>query len=171
VGRSQQGNNNAYCQDNPISWFDWTLVERQSDLLRFTRELIAYRQRRDVVVDQLPLSLAELLRRCALEWHGVEPHKPDWGPDSHSLAFTHTSTEHRFQMHVMVNAWWQPLRFVLPPTGLADGCWHRWIDTAQPSPDDIVAWGEAPLLPDHAYQVQARSVVVLLVRAGAVDTP
>ncbi len=170
VGRSQQGNNNAYCQDNPISWFDWTLVERHADLLRFTRELIAYRQRRDVVVDHTSLPLAELLRRCAVEWHGVEPFQPDWGPDSHSLALSYTSSEHRFRMHVMVNAWWQPLRFTLPPTGLADGRWHRWIDTALPSPDDIVAWGEAPPLPDHSYRVQARSVVVLLVRQRDVES-
>jgi isoamylase len=167
VGRSQSGNNNAYCQDNPTSWFDWTLVERQADLLRFTRELIAFRQRRDVVVDHDALSLADLLRRCAVEWHGVEPGQPDWGPDSHSFALSYTSAEHRFRMHVMVNAWWQPLRFTLPPTGLADGRWHRWIDTALPSPDDIAAWTQVPPLPDHAYQVQPRSVVALVVRAGA----
>ncbi|MCH9713289.1 MAG: isoamylase [Cyanobacteria bacterium] len=166
VGRSQSGNNNAYCQDNPTSWFDWTLVERQADLLRFTRELIAFRQRRDVVVDHDALSLADLLRRCAVEWHGVEPGQPDWGPDSHSLALSYTSAEHRFRMHVMVNAWWQPLRFTLPPTGLADGRWHRWIDTALPSPDDIATWAEVPPLPDHAYLVQPRSVVALVVRAG-----
>ncbi len=166
VGRSQSGNNNAYCQDNPTSWFDWTLVERQADLLRFTRELIAFRQRRDVVVDHDALSLADLLRRCAVEWHGVEPSQPDWGPDSHSFALSYTSAEHRFRMHVMVNAWWQPLRFTLPPTGLADGRWHRWIDTALPSPDDIATWAEVPPLPDHAYLVQPRSVVALVVRAG-----
>jgi len=67
---------------------------------------------------------------------------------------------------VMVKAWWQPLRFTLPPTGLADGRWHRWIDTACPSPGDIVPWAVAPALPDHAYRVQARSVVVLMVLVG-----
>ncbi|QVL53775.1 MAG: glycogen-debranching protein [Cyanobium sp. M30B3] len=166
VGRSQRGNNNAYCQDNPLSWFDWTLVERQADLLRFTRTLNAFRQRRDVVLDHDNLSLAELLHRCALEWHGVEPFQPDWGPDSHSLAVGYTSVGHRFRLHLMVNAWWQPLRFALPSTGLADGRWHRWIDTALPSPDDIVAWGDTPPLADHAYAVQPRSVVALLGRVA-----
>lgn len=166
VARSQRGNNNAYCQDNPISWFDWALVERRADLLRFTRELIAYRHRRDVVVDHSHLSLTELLRRCAIEWHGVEPFKPDWGPDSHSLALCYTSTDHRFRLHLLVNAWWQPLRFLLPPTTLPDGRWHRWIDTALPSPEDIVDWGAAPPLAEAAYEVQPRSVVVLLVRAS-----
>jgi isoamylase len=169
VGRSQRGNNNAYCQDNPISWFPWGEVERQADLLRFTRELIAFRQRRDVVVDHDNLSLADLLQRCALEWHGVEPGKPDWSPDSHSLALSYTSAEHRFRMLVMVNAWWQPLQFALPVTGLADGRWHRWIDTALPSPSDIVAWDEVAALPEPSYCVQSRSLVALLVRCGEVS--
>jgi isoamylase len=173
VGRSQRGNNNAYCQDNPLSWFDWTLVERQADLLRFTRCLIAFRQRRDVVLHHDDLPLTELLRRCAVEWHGVEPHRPDWGPDSHSLAFSYTSAEHRFRLHLMVNAWWQPLRFALPATGVVDGHWHRWIDTALPSPQDIVAWEDAPPLSELAYRVQPRSVVALLVGAapGVLSAP
>jgi hypothetical protein len=56
-------------------------------------------------------------------------------------------------MLVMVNAWWQPLQFALPVTGLADGRWHRWIDTALPSPSDIVAWDEVtpPLAGADAY--------------------
>jgi len=162
VGRSQRGNNNAYCQDNSISWFDWGLLERRADLLRFTRELIAYRQRRDVVIHHDNLSLVELLRRCAVEWHGVEPYRPDWSPDSHSLALSYFSAEHRFRLHLLVNAWWEPLRFTLPPTGQADGRWHRWIDTALPAPDDIVPWSQAPVLAECGYRVQPRSVVVLL---------
>ncbi|MFM7550725.1 MAG: glycogen debranching protein [Cyanobacteriota bacterium] len=170
VARSQRGNNNAYGQDNPISWFDWTLVQTNADLLRFVRELIAQRQHRDLVAEPRPLTLVELLQRCSIQWHGVLPFQPDWSSDSHSLACTLTSVNHRFRLHLMVNAWWQPLRFLLPPTTSADGDapfgaepWHRWIDTAMASPDDIVAWAEAPPLPDHAYEVQARSLVVLLV--------
>ncbi len=170
VGRSQRGNNNAYCQDNPLSWFDWTLVESNADLLRFVRELIAHRQRRDVVVDHLPLSLAEMLQRRRIEWHGVQPFQPDWGHDSHSLAFTVTSVEHRFRIHLIVNAWWEPLTFELPPTAIVDpepiftgDCWHRWIDTARSSPEDIVTWEEAVPLAEPTYTVQPRSLVALVV--------
>ena len=170
VARSQQGNNNAYCQDNPLSWFDWTLVESNAGLLRFTRELIAHRQSRDVVVDQLPLTLAELLQRRSIQWHGVQPFQPDWSPSSHSLAFSLTCAEHRFRLHLMVNAWWEPLAFALPPT--ASGAdnpsfgaepWHRWIDTALPSPNDIVPWAEAVPLPEPRYTLQPRSVVAVVV--------
>ena len=170
VARSQRGNNNAYCQDNALSWFDWGLVDTNQDLLRFVRELVAHRQRRDVVVDRVNLPLAELLQRRSIQWHGVQPFQPDWGPDSHSLAYTLTSAEHRFRLHLMVNAWWEPLTFVLPPTALGDPepafdgeAWHRWIDTALPSPQDIVPWAEAPLHPQPDYTVQPRSVVALVV--------
>ncbi|MFM7586507.1 MAG: glycogen debranching enzyme, partial [Bacteroidota bacterium] len=155
VARSQQGNNNAYCQDNPLSWFDWSLVEANADLLRFVRELLAQRQRRDVVVDHLSLTLAELLQRRSIQWHGVLPFQPDWSENSHSLAFTLTSAAHRFRLHLIVNAWWEPLEFALPPTAIAaddtafaDGPWHRWMDTALASPNDIVPWAEAVPLPE-----------------------
>jgi isoamylase len=171
LGRSQQGNNNVYAQDNPISWLDWSLLERNADLHRFVRELLAYRQHRDVVIHAHNLSLSELGRRHHVTWHGVEPDRPDWSECSRSFAVTITSVGERFRWHLMVNAWWQPLHFTLPPTGLADGRWHRWIDTALPSPDHIVGWEEAPPLPDQAYRVLARSVVVLLVRAGVRETP
>ena len=170
VARSQQGNNNAYCQDNPLSWFDWGLVETNAPLLRFARELIAHRQVRDVVVDRLPLSLAELLQRRSIQWHGVQPFQPDWSPDSRSLAYTLTSAEHRFRLHLMVNAWWQALEFTLPPTALADDDpafaadpWHRWIDTALASPSDIVPWAQAVPVAEARYTVQPRSVVALVV--------
>lgn len=170
VARSQQGNNNAYCQDGPLSWFNWQQLDTHADLLRFTRELIAQRQRRDVVVDQLPLSLAELLRGCSIEWHGVEPFQPDWGAESRSLAFTTTSLQHRFRLHLIANAWWQELVFTLPPTsgedadaGWSGEPWHRWIDTALPSPNDIVPWEQAPPLAEPTVVVQPRSVVALVV--------
>src|SRR6187200_409466 len=52
VRRTQHGNNNAYCHDSEISWFDWTLLERHADVHRFAKELIAFRQRRDVVIEE-----------------------------------------------------------------------------------------------------------------------
>jgi glycogen operon protein len=150
-------------------------VEAEDDLLRFTRALIAFRQRRDEVVEGLPLSLAELLRRRSIQWHGVQPFQPDWGPESRSLALTLTSVDHRFRLHLIVNAWWQELVFTLPPTALSQGDdsvtgepWHRWIDTALASPDDIVSWRQAPPVDEPTYKLQPRSVVALVVgHAGA----
>ena len=88
VRRTQQGNNNAYCQDSEISWFDWSLLERHADIHRFVKALNAFRQRRDVVAEEGKLSLNQLLQRAQIEWHGVALNRPDWSEHSHSLAFT-----------------------------------------------------------------------------------
>ena len=161
VRRTQQGNNNAYCQDGPISWFDWTLFDRHADLHRFVKTLTAFRQRRDVV-KEAGMSLNELLRRAPIEWHGVALNRPDWGDHSHSLAFTLRSLRARFLLHVMLNAYWEPLTFQLPVLPAdSQHPWRRCIDTALASPDDIALWETAPAVEAAAYVAQARSVVLL----------
>jgi glycogen operon protein len=164
LGRSQQGNNNAYCQDSPISWMDWSLLEVNAELKRFVQLLIAYRLSRDVVVDRQVLSLIENLDRTEMSWHGIEPNQPDWGDDSHAFAVTVSSVSRRFRLHAMVNAWWQPLCFRLPPADGLEACWCRWIDTARPSPEDILAWPDLTPFEESQCTVEARSLVVLVKR-------
>jgi glycogen operon protein len=160
--RTQHGNNNAYCQDNEISWLDWSLLERHADVHRFVRELTAFRQRRDVVAHGTTLTLNELLRRARIEWHGVTLHQPDWGPHSHALAFSLESMRGRFLLHVLLNAYWEPLTFALPPVpSMNPYLWRRCIDTALPSPDDICVWEAAPAITQASYVAQPRSVAVL----------
>ena len=163
VRRTQRGNNNAYCQDNELSWFDWTLLDRHHGLHRFVRSLIGFRKTRDVVVGRVRLSLNDLLRQARIEWHGVELGKPDLSDQSHSLAFCLTSLSGRFNLHGMFNAYWEPLRFQLPPASAGHPRdWRRWIDTSLPSPDDIVDWEEAPAVRGGTYLVQPRSIVCLV---------
>ena len=163
VRRTQQGNNNGYCDDTEINWFNWRLLERHSDIHRFVKLLTAFRQRRDVVVEGTALTLNQLLHRAHIEWHGVELNRPDWGEHSHSLAFALQSLRGRFRLHGMLNAHWEPLTFELPalPTD-APQHWRRCIDTALTSPDDIYLWQQAPTVREATYVVQPRSVVVLV---------
>jgi glycogen operon protein len=163
VRRTQLGNNNAYCQDNEISWLDWTLLERHPDLHRFVKALIRFRQRRDVVLGRMRLSLNELLSQSRIDWHGVELDRPDWSSSSHSIALCLTTLGGRLRLHGMLNAYWEPLRFQLPGASLVTaGAWRRWIDTSLPSPDDIVDWEHAPELADASYLVQPRSIAFLV---------
>jgi glycogen operon protein len=162
VRHTQHGNNNAYCQDSEISWLDWTRLERHADVHRFVKALNAFRQRNDVVGDDFALSLTDMLTRANIVWHGVSLHRPDWGEHSRSLALTVRSLRARLEFHVMLNAFWEPLAFELPPVAMEDGTpWRRWIDTARPSPEDITAWVTAPLVTETTYRVQPRSVVVV----------
>lgn len=163
VRRTQRGNNNAYCQDNEISWFDWNLHKRHADIHRFVRMMIAFRARRDVVIENSRLTLNQLLGQARLQWHGVNLERPDWSDDSHSIALTVSSLRGRFTLHAMLNAYWEPLTFELPPTGeQGSGRWRRWIDTFLSSPEDISDWGEAAIVSEPTYVVEPRSLVLLV---------
>ena len=69
--RTQLGNNNGYCQDRALNWLDWTLVERQTALRRFVRELIALRLRRELSAGEHGLTLNQILPQARVQWHGV----------------------------------------------------------------------------------------------------
>ena len=168
VRRTQRGNNNAYCQDNELSWFDWTLLKKHADIHRFAKLMVSLRGRRDMAKEDLGLSLNQLLRQAQIAWHGVKLNQPDWGPDARSLAFTMRSLRGRFLLHGILNAYWEPLDFDLPPvTEGPDRQWRRCIDTALDSPQDICEPAESPAVREATYLAQPRSIVILLARIGA----
>jgi isoamylase len=165
VRRTQRGNNNAYCQDNEIGWFDWALVERHRDIHRFVKSLIALRQGRDLPDRQL--SLETLLQVSQVQWHGVTLDCPDWSDGSHSLAMTLRSPGGRYLIHCLLNAYWEPLSFELPRVnGIDSQLWRRCVDTSLPAPDDCQSWSTAPLVAEPAYKADARSIVVLVRSSG-----
>jgi glycogen operon protein len=171
VRRTQQGNNNAYCQDSEINWFDWSLLERHADVHRFVQALNAFRQRRDVVAETGKLSLNQLLQRAKIDWHGVRLNQPDWSEHSHAIALTLQSLHARVQFHGMFNAYWEPLTFELPPVpGDGRERWRRCIDTSLPSPDDISPLVQAPSVAQATYVVQPRTVVLLVLPLQAAAT-
>ncbi len=172
VRRTQSGNNNAYCQDNEISWFDWTLLERHQDLHRFVRTLVHQRLMLGKDLGIEGVSLIELLRSAEIEPHGVWLHEPDLNPWSHSLAVTVRPRLRPVSFHVMFNAYWQRLTFDLPrPEPGVHGCWRRWIDTYRDAPDDVCDGHLAPAVESPSYAVEARSLVVLFALAGDVPLP
>jgi glycogen operon protein len=169
VRRTQNGNNNAYCHDSELTWFDWSLLERHAEVYRFVKTLNEFRQRRDVVLGRAALSLNELLRQARIEWHGVALNRPDWSEHSHSLAFTLRSLRGRFLFHGMLNAYWEPLTFELPKRPPeSQHAWRRCIDTALSPPDDICHWDTAPVVSQGTYLAQPRSIVLL---ALALEAP
>jgi glycogen operon protein len=161
VGRSQGGNNNAYCQDNALSWFDWGQLEATTDLCRFVRELINYRKGRDVVIGHDELTLTDLIADELITWHGVKLNHPDWGQDSHSFAVTMTNASRRSRLHLMANAWWEPLVFEVPPANAGEKPWRNWIDTAKASPLDILSADDLAPSAELECRVHPRSIQVL----------
>jgi isoamylase len=159
--RTQRGNNNAYCRDDETSWLDWRLLDRHADVHRFVKMLCAQRVQRDVEPEQQRMSLNQLLRQGTITWHGVRLGQPDWAASSHSLAATVELRHERLLVHIVLNAWWEPLTFELPHADARGGPWRRWVDTSRPAPEDIVRRHEAPEIGDDRYPVAPRSVVAL----------
>ena len=161
--RTQQGNNNAYCQDNEISWFDWSLVDKHRDVHQFVKHLIRVYVGRMLPKETFAMSLDEVLRRAEIQWHGVHLNRPDWGDDSHSLACTVRGLNGKFLIHLMLNAYWEALEFELPKAGEnAGSVWHRLIDTSLDSPEDIREWRSAPVIAASTYLLKPRAVVALI---------
>jgi len=163
VRRTQRGNNNAYCQDNEISWFDWDLVQRNHDIFRFFKEMIAFRGRHPIV-HRPRYFTGEANERGLLDiaWHGCKLNSPGWSdPRSSVLAFTMGGFDNEADLHVMLNMSGQDLDFEVPP--VLGRPWWRAVDTSLPSPQDIAQPGdEIEIKPDVSYRVNARSVVVLI---------
>jgi glycogen operon protein len=170
VRRTQRGNNNAYCQDNETSWFDWMLLTKRADVLRFVTLLNARRVLRDAEGERQRVPLNQLIRQADISWHGVRLDEPDWSRSSHSIAFTAKAARAGVSYHVILNAYWDPLEFELP--AIAPGVrepWRRWIDTSLDAPHDIAEWAHAASLSGPHYRAAARSVVVLFASSGRRD--
>jgi isoamylase len=166
IGRTQRGNNNAYCQDNEIAWFDW--AQQDPRLLDFTRRLIAFRLAHPVFRRRRFLAGAEA---AELRWFtpaGDEMTAADWSdPNALALALYLDGSDDPDQAAdgtflldddflVLVNAWWEPLDFVLPPTR-ADASWRAEIDTYDPASPAATASHRA----GDRVTVRPRSIVVL----------
>jgi len=164
VRRSQRGNNNAYCQDNEISWMDWGQVEREKDLLRFVQNLIGLNLANGLFHDRVYWNAPDNVH-TTISWHGIAIGKPDWGYNSHTLAYTLHQHRYDFQLHVMINAFWEPLTFELPPLPKEDmKNWHCIINTALESPNDFFSPPEAPPIGQFQVLLKERSVLVAIAR-------
>ena len=161
VRRTQFGNNNAYCQDNETSWFDWRLLAKHADVHRFVTLLNARRGLRNTEIERQRISLNRLLRGTKLQWHGVKIGQPDWSMSSHSIALTVEMPDERLTLHLIANAYWEALDFELPHVDPPESAWRRWINTALGAPQDIVHWEAALPVYASAVRAEARSVIVL----------
>jgi glycogen operon protein len=169
VRRTQNGNNNPYCQDNEPSWFDWTLVEKNRDLYSFWKRMIEFRKRHPA------LHRGQFFRGAINErglpditWHGTKLDNPGWNdPNGRALSLTLAGFAGDVDIHIMLNMYWESLDFELPK--VQGRIWLRAVDTSQAPPHDIADFGGEHPLVGNAYAVPERSVVVLINRQGLQD--
>ena len=184
MGNSQQGNNNAYCQDNEIAWLDWNDQEKNADIFRYFKQMIHFRRQHKVLRYDEHLQHSDYLGLGYpdFSWHGVKAWQPETGHNNLTLAFmlngqyaasapvagdSVSSTAFSGSaaddfIYVAMNMHWEMHGFELPqlPDGMS---WHVFANTGMPAPDDICEPGCEPLT-DSQQEVLLgpRSIIVLV---------
>jgi glycogen operon protein len=172
VGRTQYGNNNAYCHDNELNWMDWSVMAERAGLLRFFQQCIAFRQAHPALRSRTHMRHVDYMGTGTPDWswHGTEAWQPDWSNGSRALAFmlcgghAKGGTTYDDNIYVALNTYWDALYF--HPPQLAPGKqWHLAINTSMASPEDIWPFSSEPVLGDQtSIMLGPRSVVVLVGR-------
>jgi glycogen operon protein len=133
-------------------------VEKETDLLRFVREMISINMTSPYFQESHFLNS----HHTTVRWHGTMPGEPDWGEDSRSLAFSLHNPAYEEEIYVVLNAYWEPLDFEFPPPSSPQSKgWYRLVDTGLPSPEDISSTPPDQPLNTSIYKVASRSVLVL----------
>jgi glycogen operon protein len=165
---TQQGNNNCYCHDNELGWFDWRLMEENQDILRFVTEMIALRRRHPSLMRrQFLKGTSKNGRLPDVTWHGQKLNEPCWEDrDARVLAYTLGAlTEGEEDLHIMLNMSDKAVDMEVPE--IPDLKWYCAVDTSNPSPSDICNIAVQPEVRKPTYRTGARSVVVLEGRPAA----
>jgi glycogen operon protein len=160
--KTQNGNNNAYCQDNEISWLDWEFLENNKDMYRFVKKMIAFRQRY-VELHRKRFFTGEINERGVpdISWHGTTLNSPGWDdPFARVLSFTLAGLWDEYDFHIILNMYWEPLDFELPV--IEGRRWHMVINTDADAPNDIVDEKDAMMVETNAVNVMGRSCMVLI---------
>jgi glycogen operon protein len=173
VGQTQYGNNNGYCHDSPLTWFDWSLVEHNAELLRFAERMIAFRRQHPVLrAAEHPTAFDRVgCGHPEVSWHGQRPWDPDWSPDARMLGVMWCGHQQDGDgpdyLYVALNSHWEGTAIdlpVLPP----DMRWSVVADTSLPAPVDIAEPGAETPLGMDVYALAPRSAIVL--RGTPTDT-
>ncbi|MCB8968681.1 MAG: glycogen debranching protein GlgX [Ardenticatenaceae bacterium] len=170
VGHTKNGNNNTYCHDNELNWFDWQLRESNADLFRFFQGCIAFRHAHPALRNRQHFRNEDYMNSgyADISWHGVEAWNTDWSYHSRTVAFmlcgvhAQGGQAHDDYIYVAMNMHWESHHFELPKLP-PQHHWHVFANTSMPEPEDIYPIGkEARLKEQRHFLVGARSVVILV---------
>jgi glycogen operon protein len=170
VGRTQYGNNNTYCHDNDLNWLNWELIEKNADLFKFFKHIIAFRNAHPVLRNRDHFRNHDYVGSgyADITWHGTQAWQADWSESSQVLAFmlcgkhAKGGTVEDNYIYVAINMHWQSLGFSIP--GLPSGMqWHVFANTGANYPEDSFEPGTEPVLADqHNILLGDRSILILV---------
>ena len=164
-GRSQKGNNNAYCQDNEIAWLDWRLAKKNGDLLRFFQLLIRLRREHPVFRRAKFFPPGEEDSIHEIRWQSLSPGATDWSPECRTLGFmldgraVEDGVDDDFL--VLMNGGSGKALYQLPAPS-AGRQWHLLIDTGAAAPQDIHPEATAPVYPGRELALAGLAAAVLI---------
>ena len=169
--RTQRGNNNPWCQNNEVSWYDWGLLARHADIRRFCGELIGFRARHQAFLRPEFYDGRDSNRNTIpdITWFTESAEQADWAPSRISLSLLIDGNKAEIDadrddndFFMMFNASGEDILFTIAPIPPGKEGWYRAIDTALPPPRDIAEHGREERVQKDTYLVTGRSVVVLL---------
>jgi glycogen operon protein len=156
--RTQDGNNNAYCQDNEISWYDWTKLEQHREIHRFARAMITFRRSYPVLWKPAFYTDEDI------RWFSPEGERPDWDDTQEKRLACMVMGEGEKHLYLMFNASKAEASFKLPKPP-DDRRWHLAVDTSAPVPDDFYGSGAGRRLENQTtYGLASRSSAILVAR-------
>lgn len=153
-GHSKGGNNNTWCQDNPLNWFQWNQLKSNESFYRFYKMMISFRKKHPL------LKRLTFLTNNDIDWHGFEPFKPDWNTSAAFAAFTLKDHQNAYDLFIAFNAQDHFQLVTLPPPPYAKR-WRWAVNTASPSPNDIYDNATGPIQYENFYRLAAYSAIVL----------
>ena len=154
--RTQRGNNNAYCQDNEVSWFDWSLLEKHKEIQRFTRGMIAFRRAHPV------LRKEKFYTDADIKWFAPDGAAPDWADQRQKSFACLILGQTEPDLLLLFNADAKSVDYSIPvlPAGKI---WRLAVDTSRTAPDDLFDSGKEPSLQGRVgFQLEPRSSAILM---------
>jgi isoamylase len=160
--RTQRGNNNAYCQDNDVSWFDWSLLEKYEEIHRFTRGMIAFRRAHPV------LRKENFYTDADIKWFAPNGGTPGWAEQWQKSFACLILGQTEPDLFLLFNAAANPVDFSIPALP-AGKIWRLAVDTSRPSPEDIFDSGNEPSMQGQvSFRLEPRSSAIFLADEGEV---
>ena len=154
--RTQRGNNNAYCQDNEVSWLDWSLLEKHKEIQRFTRGMIAFRRAHPVLRSEKFYTDEEI------KWFAPNGAAPNWADQRQKSFACLILGETEPELFLLFNADTRSVDFSIPvlPAGKI---WRLAVDTSLAAPDDLPDSGKEPSMESQfGFRLEPRSSAILV---------
>jgi len=150
-GHTKKGNNNTWSQDNELNWFSWEKQSKCKNFFTFMQFMIDFRKKHPV------FQRITFLNPDEIDWHGAQPHTPDWSYESRFVSYTLKDKERGHELYIAFNAFHEPVEIKLPPP-LPGKQWHRIVDTQ--GADLTEESAAKPLLTD-TYKMSSYSSIIL----------